>query len=110
MCKSEASATMGAVLDLPKSTYYYCADVSGKRAQKAKDKEIAKEIAHIFKESRNNYGTRKIKGKLAEMLKSIRVSYRRIGRLMKDQELVSNYTIAQFKSHKSMCNEASCKK
>ena len=100
---------MCAVLDLPKSTYYYHADLSGKRAQKAEDTTISKEIARIFKESRNNYGTRKIKKELAKLPNPMLVSRRRIGRLMKGQGLVSNYTIAQFKPHKSMCNEAPVK-
>ena len=69
---------MCAVLDLPKSTYYYHADLSGKRAQKAEDTGISKEIARIFKESRNNYGTRKIKKELAKLMKPIQVSRRRI--------------------------------
>jgi putative transposase len=51
-------------LNIPKSTYYYHADLTDKRAQKAEDKEISKEIARIFKESRNNYGTCKIKKEL----------------------------------------------
>ena len=55
------------VLDIPKSTYYYHADLTGKRAQKAEDKELSKEIDRIFKESRNNYGTRKIKKELAKL-------------------------------------------
>lgn len=37
------------------------------------------------------------------------VSRCRIGRLMKEQGLVSNNTIAQFKRYKSMCNEAPIK-
>ncbi|WP_373568332.1 transposase [Lysinibacillus fusiformis] len=53
------------LLDIPKSMYYYHADVCGKRALKTEDKEISKEIARIFKESRNNYGTRKIKKELS---------------------------------------------
>lgn len=40
------------ILDIPKSTYYYHADLSGKRTLKTEDKEISKEIALIFKESR----------------------------------------------------------
>jgi len=55
------------VLDILKSTYYYHADVCGKRALKTEDKEISKEIARIFKESRNNYGTRKIKKELSKL-------------------------------------------
>ena len=55
------------VLNIPKSTYYYHADLSGKRTFKMEDKEISKEIARIFKESRNNYGTRKIKKELSKL-------------------------------------------
>lgn len=94
------------VLEIPKSTYYYHADLAGKREQKAEDKELSKEIARIFKESRNNYGTRKIKKELMKLLKPKQVSRRRIGRLMKEMGLVSNYTVAQFKPQKSQCNEA----
>ncbi|WP_148277962.1 IS3 family transposase, partial [Paenibacillus popilliae] len=49
------------------------------------------------------YGTRKIKVKLHE--RGIVVSRRRIGRIMKEQGLVSTYTVAQYKPHKTKCNE-----
>lgn len=97
------------VLDIPKSTYYYHADLTGKRAQKDEDKELSKEISRIFKESRNNYGTRKIKKELAKLPEPKQVSRRRIGRLMNEMGLVSTYTVAQFKPHKSACNEAPVK-
>lgn len=97
------------VLHLPKSTYYYHADVTGKRVKKAEDKAISKEIERIFKESRNNYGTRKIKKELAKLPDSKQVSRRRIGRLMNEMGLVSNYTVAQFKPQPSTCNEAPVK-
>lgn len=97
------------VLNIPKSTYYYHADLTGKRAQKAEDKELSKKIARIFKESRNNYGTRKIKKELARLSKPWKVSRRRIGRLMNEMGLVSNYTVAQYKPHHSTCNEAPVK-
>ncbi|MEK4170573.1 IS3 family transposase [Lysinibacillus sp. FSL L8-0312] len=97
------------VLDIPKSTYYYHADVCGKRALKTEDNEISKEIARIFKESRNNYGTRKIKKELSKLPEPKHVSRRRIGRLMKGLGLVSNYTVAQYKVHNSTCNEAPIK-
>ncbi len=97
------------VLNLPTSTYYYHADLSGKRARKAEDTAISKEIERIFKASRNNYGTRKIKKELARLTKPKLVSRRRIGRLMQNLGLVSNYTVAQFKPHKSSCNEAPVK-
>ncbi len=97
------------VLNLPTSTYYYHANLSSKRVKKAEDTEISKEIARIFKESRNNYGTRKIKKELAKLPQPKQVSRRRIGRLMNELGLVSNYTVAQFKPHKSSCNEAPVK-
>src|SRR5699024_11993488 len=49
------------VLNIPRSTYYYHANLDNKCTLKREDEEISKEIARIFKESRNNYGTRKIK-------------------------------------------------
>lgn len=97
------------VLDIPKSTYYYHADLSGKRALKTEDKEIAKEITRIFKESRNNYGTRKIKRELSKLPAPKHVSRRRIARLMNSVGLVSNYTVAQYKPYKSTCNESPVK-
>lgn len=100
---------MCAVLEIPTSTYYYQVDLTGKRAKKAEDTVLLKEIARIFKESRNNYGTRKIKKELAKLPESKQVSRRRIGRLMNEMGLVSNYTVAQFKPHKSSCNEAPVK-
>ena len=67
------------------------------------DSEIREQIVQIFHESRNNYGTRKIKVKLAKL--GYQVSRRRIGRIMKEEGLVSNYTVKQFKVHKASCNE-----
>ena len=97
------------VLNIPKSTYYYHAYLAGKGVKKAEDTEISKEITRIFKESRNNYGTRKIKKELEKLPEPKHVSRRRIGRLMNELGLVSNYTVAQFKPHKSSCNEAPVK-
>lgn len=97
------------VLNIPKSTYYYHAEVCGKRALKTEDNEISKEIARIFKESGNNYGTRKIKKELSKLPEPKHVSRRRIGRLMKGLGLVSNYTVAQYKVHNSTCNEGPIK-
>ena len=100
---------MCGVLDIPKSTYYYHAGLTGRRALKTEDQELTKEIARIFQESRNNYGTRKIKKELAKLAEPKQVSRRRIGRIMNRLGLVSNYTVAQFKPHKSTCNEAPVK-
>ena len=52
-------------------------------------------IKKIFKDSRNNYGTRKIKIELSR-LKYI-VSRRKISRIMKKSGLVSSYTKASYK-------------
>ena len=49
------------VLNIPKNTYCYHAYLADKGVKKAEETEISKEITRIFKESRNNYGTRKIK-------------------------------------------------
>ena len=85
------------VLNLSRSTYYYEAK------QKSDESDLVQEIKTIFKASRNNYGTRKIKKELEK--KDQQVSRRRIGRIMKQEGLVSAYTVAQFKPHISKCNE-----
>lgn len=85
------------VLNVPRSTYYY-------EAKSKKDEtQLVADIIEIFRRSRNNYGTRKIKNELRDLGQV--VSRRRIGRIMKQEGLVSNYTIAQFKPHVAKCNE-----
>ena len=66
--------------------------------------KIEKHIINIFHRSRNNYGTRKIKVELDNL--GYRVSRRRIARIMKENALVSNYTVAQYKVHNRGCNES----
>lgn len=60
-------------------------------------------MIRIFKESRNNYGSRKIKVELRKL--GYQVSLRKIRTIMKLHGLVSNYTVKQFKVHRSKCNE-----
>jgi hypothetical protein len=48
------------VLNIPRSTYYYEA------TQKLDESSLTAEIIDIYKFSRNNYGTRKIKVMLAK--------------------------------------------
>ena len=86
------------VLQVNRSTYYYEAK------QPPDEPGLASEIKEIFFASRNNYGTRKIKKELRETGKQ--VSRRRVGRIMKQEGLVSNYTTAQFKPQKDTCNES----
>ena len=91
-------SAMCRVLQVNRSTYYYEAK------QRSDETGLSTEITEIFKTSRNNYGTRKIKKELMRTGKQ--VSRRRIGRIMKQEGLVSNYTTAQFKPQKDTCNES----
>ena len=65
---------------------------------------ITDHIKDIFRRSRNNYGSRKIKIELKKL--GYRVSRRRISRIMKENSLVSNYTVAQYKVHLTKCNQS----
>lgn len=67
-------SAMCKVLNIPRSSYYYEAK------QKPQEDNLAVEIREIFRQSRNNYGTRKIKVELFK--KDLVVSRRRIGRIM----------------------------
>lgn len=91
---------MCSVLQLPRSTYYYKPEPTPDLQEQA----LEETILEIFKFNRNNYGTRKIKKELAK--KSLRVSRRKIARIMKKHGLVSSYTVAQYKPHKAASNEA----
>lgn len=85
------------VLKVSRALVYY------QRKNKRMDQQLEQEIIRIFKESRNNYGSRKIKVELAKL--GYRVSLRKIRIIMNLNGLVSNYTIKQFKVHRSKCNE-----
>ena len=91
-------SAMCKVLKISRSTYYYEAK------QKADESGLTAAITDIFKTSRNNYGTRKIKWELAK--RDMIVSRRRIGRIMKQEGLVSSYTTAQYHPQKDTCNES----
>lgn len=86
------------VLKLSRSSYYYEA------TQKSDESDLVERIKEIFRASRENYGTRKIKRELAK--EGLLVSRRRIGRIMKQEGLVSCYTVAQFKPRLDKCNES----
>lgn len=88
---------MCALLKISRSLIYY------NRKDKVIDSNLEDKIIRIFKASRNNYGTRKIKQELIKL--GDKVSRRRIGRIMKKYGLVSQYTVKQFKVHKTKCNE-----
>lgn len=97
---------MCAVLEIKRSTYYYHINLDATSQRKTEDIAFSKEIERIFKESRNNYGTRKIKRELLKLAEPKHVSRRRISRIMHSLGLVSNDTVAQFKPQKSRSNEA----
>jgi len=81
---------------ITKPVFYY------KHKKKTIDSELEKLIIKIFKDSKNNYGSRKIKVKLFE--NGYIVSLRRIRKIMNKYGLISNYTIKQFKNHNSKVN------
>ena len=89
---------MCSVLQLPRSTYYYESTLI-----EVDFDEFTDAVIKIFQEPRNNYGTRKIKKELAKLGHT--ASRRRIGRIMYENGLVSTYTVAQFKVHKTTCNK-----
>src|SRR5690606_27707141 len=82
-------AAMCDVLQIARSTFYYDAQ------ERNTEDDITGAIVDIFLKNRKAYGTRKIKVKLRE--RGFIVSRRRIGRIMKEQGLVSTYTVAQYK-------------
>ena len=90
------------LLEVARSLVYYHMNKEDMNENKEED-ELEEEIKQIFKKSRNNYGSRKIKKELEKRDKL--VSRRRIARIMKSNALVSNYTVAQYKVMKSKCNE-----
>jgi transposase InsO family protein len=95
---------MSKLLKVPRSLVYYHIN---KRAEvnKISEEEIQleNEIIDIFRKSRNNYGTRKIKRELKK--RKIKASRRKIARIMEKYSLISNYTVASYKPKKSKCNE-----
>lgn len=89
-------------LGITRSLIYYHLN----KEQNIKDPEknkLSDRIKYIFKKSKNNYGSRKIKVELAKL--GLIVSRRKISRIMKENGLVSNYTVKQFKVEKTSCNE-----
>lgn len=91
-------SAMCKVLQLSRSTYYYEAK------QKGNENILEAPIMKIFKDSRSNYGARKIKIELEK--EGYQVSERKISRIMRASGLISKYTIAQFKPHVDKCNES----
>ena len=90
-------------LEVPRSLVYYYLNKEHSTST-TEESIITNHIKDIFRRSRNNYGSRKIKVELKKL--GYQVSRRRISRIMKENGLVSNYTVAQYKVHTSKCNES----
>jgi len=92
------------VLQLSRNTYYYHLRKQDDYEKQAAKADLEERIFKIFQQSRNNYGTRKIKKELSKQ--GLTISRRRIGRVMNGLELYSNYTVAYYKPQKKRSNEA----
>lgn len=88
-------------LKISRSTYYYEA------SSKTDETELERKIETIFHNNRDAYGSRKVKKELAK--ENLQVSRRKICGIMKKLGLVSAYTIAAFRPHKSKYNESPVK-
>lgn len=88
------------LLKVNRSSLYYRQNKKSIKYQE--NEELIQLIKTIFKRSRNHYGTRKIKVEL--MKNGYKVSRRKIGRIMKENGLVSSYTIKHYRLHKTGCN------
>ena len=84
------------MLKVPRSSFYY------KHAEKQVDTVFENAVIFEFKKSKNNYGTRKIRIMLRRKCKehpAIFASRKRIGKVMKKYNLISNYTISDVRMH-----------
>lgn len=85
------------ILNIPRSLVYY------KKKSRVFNTKLENAVISIFRESKNNYGSRKIKIELEKQ--NIIASRRKIREIMDKYRLVSNYTIKQYKVNKTSCNE-----
>lgn len=85
------------ILNIPRSLVYY------KKKARVYNTKLENTVISIFRESKNNYGSRKIKVELKKQ--NIIASRRKIREIMDKYRLVSNYTVKQYKVHKASCNE-----
>lgn len=86
-------------LEITRSVYYYHIHLKEKEP---KD-EYEKYVISAFKESRNIYGAKKIRNELRKQ--GLHISKRRIRIIMEQNGLVSAYTVAQYKVHKTESNQ-----
>ena len=89
-------------LNISRKAYYY------KIKESKVDSHLENSIITIFKESRSNYGTRKIKH-LLQRDYTLQVSRRLISKIMFKYSLISSYTTKKYKSHKAKTNHDNIK-
>jgi len=86
------------VLGISRGSYYY------EVKQPKDDTPLEEAVQTAFEENRSLYGSRKLKKVLNN--KGIRVSRRKICRIMKNRGLESAYTRKKYKNHNKKVNEA----
>ena len=91
------------VLQIPRSTYYYEVNKLNDTGKNHHDGGVTEKVVEIFNTNRRCFGTRRIKIHLDKQ--GIKVSRRRIGRIMKKQNLVSTYTSQRYRAFPARPNE-----
>lgn len=76
------------LLEVTRSLVYY------QKAQKVYNTKLENLIIHIFKKSKNSYGTRRIRLELKKL--DIHTSRKKIGQIMLKYGLISCYTVKQY--------------
>lgn len=93
------------VLQISGNTYYYQLRKIEGHEKQAAQADLEERVCHIFKQSRAiTMVTRKIKRELAKQ--GLIVSRCRSGRVIKELDLTSKYTVAYYKLQKKPSNEA----
>ena len=88
MCKS---------LGISRVAYYY-------HSQRKDESKLEKRVVSLFRLSRNNYGSRKLKAAFKQ--ERIILSRQKISRIMNKYGLVSNYQKARFKGRRTQTNNS----
>lgn len=87
-------------LDVPRPTVYY------KPKPRQIDSFVEDMVIKVFKKNREVYGTRKLKKALSDLETPIKLSRRKIGKIMSKYGLISKYTLRRKKTKKAAINES----
>lgn len=91
------------ILQIPRSTYYFEVDQKKKDEKVKAEAQLTDTIVEIFNNNRKSYGTRRMKNELDKI--GLTVSRRKIGRIMRQNGLVSVYKLPRFKNYRNKPNE-----